>query len=58
MLNRSWAPAFAGVTASNDMKANYLLASIESQIRLAMSAPPNFFTSRMPVGEVTLISVR
>ena len=33
------------------------LRSIASQSRLAMSAPPNFFTARMPVGEVTLISV-
>ena len=33
------------------------LASIASQISAAMSAPPKRFTSRMPVGEVTLISV-
>ena len=32
--------------------------SIASHNRLATSAPPNFCTSRMPVGEVTLISVR
>ena len=32
-------------------------ASIASQISAAMSAPPKRFTSRMPVGEVTLISV-
>src|SRR5262249_18514588 len=33
-------------------------ASIASHTNAAMSAPPNRFTSRMPVGEVTLISVR
>src|SRR5262249_41439538 len=33
-------------------------ASIASQTRAAMSTPPKRFTSRMPVGEVTLISVR
>ena len=32
--------------------------SILSQISAAISAPPKFFTARMPVGEVTLISVR
>jgi len=32
--------------------------SIASQISAAMSAPPNALTWRMPVGEVTLISVR
>ncbi len=32
--------------------------SILSQISAAMSGPPKFFTARMPVGEVTLISVR
>ena len=34
------------------------LASMASQIRAAMSAPPKALTWRMPVGEVTLISVR
>jgi hypothetical protein len=34
------------------------LASILSQIIAATSGPPRFFTARMPVGEVTLISVR
>jgi magnesium chelatase family protein len=33
-------------------------ASILSHIRAAISAPPKFFTARMPVGDVTLISVR
>ena len=33
------------------------LSSTASQNSAAMSAPPNRFTSRMPVGEVTLISV-
>src|SRR5262249_55490491 len=33
-------------------------ASILSQIIAATSGPPRFFTARMPVGEVTLISVR
>jgi len=33
-------------------------ASIASQTSAAMSAPPKRLTSRMPVGEVTLISVR
>ena len=37
---------------------DYRRASIASQISAAMSAPPKRFTSRMPVGEVTLISVR
>ena len=32
--------------------------SIASQMRMAISAPPKRLTSRMPVGEVTLISVR
>src|SRR5690606_22909702 len=32
--------------------------STTSQIMAAMSGPPNSFTWRMPVGEVTLISVR
>jgi len=32
--------------------------SMASQIRAATSAPPNFLSWRMPVGEVTLISVR
>ena len=32
-------------------------ASTASQNRAAMSAPPKRLTSRMPVGEVTLISV-
>ena len=32
-------------------------ASTASQNSAAMSAPPNFFTSRTPVGDVTLISV-
>lgn len=31
--------------------------SMASQSRLAISAPPKFFTSRIPVGDVTLISV-
>ena len=34
------------------------LASIRSQIIAATSGPPSDFTARMPVGEVTLISVR
>jgi hypothetical protein len=34
------------------------LASMRSQIMAATSGPPKFFTARMPVGEVTLISVR
>ena len=34
------------------------LLSIASQIRAAISAPPKRLTSWMPVGEVTLISVR
>ena len=33
-------------------------SAILSQISAAMSGPPRFFTARMPVGEVTLISVR
>ena len=32
--------------------------SILSQISAAMSGPPKFLIARMPVGEVTLISVR
>jgi hypothetical protein len=32
-------------------------ASILSQISAATSGPPRSFTARMPVGEVTLISV-
>jgi hypothetical protein len=28
-----------------------------SQISAAMSGPPKFFIARMPIGEVTLISV-
>jgi predicted RNase H-like HicB family nuclease len=36
----------------------FRFASILSQISAAMSAPPKFFTERIPVGEVTLISVR
>ena len=39
-------------------KVDFRLASILSQISAAMSGPPRFFTERMPVGEVTLISVR
>src|SRR5208282_4510171 len=35
-----------------------LFASILSQISAAMSGPPRFLIARMPVGEVTLISVR
>ena len=34
------------------------LDSIRSQIIAATSGPPSAFTARMPVGEVTLISVR
>ena len=34
------------------------LASILSQIIAATSGPPSAFTARMPVGDVTLISVR
>ena len=34
------------------------LASMASQINAAMSGPPKAFTWRMPVGEVTLISMR
>ena len=34
------------------------LASMRSQIMAAISGPPTFLTARMPVGEVTLISVR
>ena len=33
-------------------------ASILSQIMAAISAPPSLAIARMPVGEVTLISVR
>ena len=36
----------------------FTFRSIASQISAAMSAPPKAFTWRMPVGEVTLISVR
>jgi hypothetical protein len=35
----------------------YRFASTASQNSAAMSVPPNRFTSRTPVGEVTLISV-
>jgi len=35
-----------------------ILASIASQIVTARSGPPTFLIARMPVGEVTLISVR
>ena len=35
-----------------------ILASIASQIATARSGPPSFLTARIPVGEVTLISVR
>jgi hypothetical protein len=34
------------------------LASMQSQITAAMSGPPNRLMMRMPVGDVTLISVR
>jgi hypothetical protein len=34
------------------------LASMASQIKAAMSAPPKALTWRMPVGDVTLISVK
>jgi hypothetical protein len=33
-------------------------ASMQSQIMAAMSGPPSRLMARMPVGEVTLISVR
>jgi hypothetical protein len=33
-------------------------ASMQSQITAAMSGPPNRLMMRMPVGDVTLISVR
>src|SRR4029079_9913838 len=36
----------------------FTFASTTSQIRAAMSVPPNCATCLMPVGEVTLISVR
>ena len=45
----------------SDEKAGHVrprLFSITSQISAAMSGPPKRLTSRMPVGEVTLISVR
>ena len=38
--------------------SRFTFASITSQIMAAMSGPPNCATWRMPVGEVTLISVR
>src|SRR6185312_10079679 len=38
--------------------SRFTFASITSQIIAAMSGPPNCATWRMPVGEVTLISVR
>ena len=38
--------------------SRFTFASITSQIMAAMSGPPNCATCRMPVGEVTLISVR
>ena len=40
------------------LKDQRRFSAILSQISAAMSAPPKFFTARMPVGEVTLISVR
>ena len=39
-------------------RSRFTFASITSQIMAAMSGPPNCATWRMPVGEVTLISVR
>ena len=39
-------------------KSYFRFSSILSQISAAMSAPPRFLTERMPVGEVTLISVK
>ena len=41
-----------------DRRIQRRLASILSQIIAATSGPPSAFTARMPVGDVTLISVR
>ena len=46
---------------SRRLENNYCLpslASIASQIATARSGPPSRLTARIPVGEVTLISVR
>jgi hypothetical protein len=48
-------PVFVDLIPREDQRR---LASILSQIIAAISAPPNFLIARMPVGEVTLISVR
>ena len=46
--------------AKSNTGTTYLrrFVSIRSQIMAATSGPPKFLTARMPVGEVTLISVR
>ena len=43
---------------SHRFRSRFTFASITSQIMAAMSGPPNCATCLMPVGEVTLISVR
>ena len=52
------APGCAPLVATGLIAQPATFASTASQNSAAMSAPPKRFTSRMPVGEVTLISVR
>ena len=65
-ISRVWnsAAVWASNTSPKDLLSRhrffsrFTFASITSQIMAAMSEPPNWATWRMPVGEVTLISVR
>ena len=60
LLRVAGAAAAAKKPAKQRLKRVHVLrfSSILSHTSLAISGPPTFFTARMPVGDVTLISVR